>query len=157
MKTLLCLLSFSNFLFCQSKLLGTWKLNSSENNFIKIHNTQNGQFIDFIKLIRENRCISSYTLPLKDPLFGNSFFNEDISSKEILNGMKKKVSIILLDENVILIKKKNIAGTNRNFLNDIGALIEKPDFYKNLTALENLKILFKMSKTLEGQLSISTS
>ena len=46
----------------------------------------------------------------------------------------------------ILIKEKNIEGTNRNFLNDIGALIEKPDFYKNLTALENLKILFKMSK-----------
>jgi len=56
------------------------------------------------------------------------------------------LGLIKPEKGSILIKKKNIAGTNRNFLNDIGALIEKPDFYKNLTALENLKILFKMSK-----------
>jgi ABC-2 type transport system ATP-binding protein len=46
----------------------------------------------------------------------------------------------------ITINGKNISGSNRKFLNDIGALIEKPDFYKNLSALDNLKILFKMSK-----------
>ena len=46
----------------------------------------------------------------------------------------------------ITINGKNISCSNRKFLNDIGALIEKPDFYKNLSALDNLKILFKMSK-----------
>ena len=46
----------------------------------------------------------------------------------------------------ITINGKNISCSNRKFLNDIVALIEKPDFYKNLSALDNLKILFKMSK-----------
>ena len=60
--------------------------------------------------------------------------------------LRMVLGLIKPEKGSILIKKKNIAGTNRNFLNDIGALIEKPDFYKNLTGLENLKILFKMSK-----------
>ena len=60
--------------------------------------------------------------------------------------LRMVLGLIKPEKGSILIKQKNIAGTNRNFLNDIGALIEKPDFYKNLTALENLKILFKMSK-----------
>ena len=59
--------------------------------------------------------------------------------------LRMVLGLIKPEKGSILIKK-NIAGTNRNFLNDIGALIEKPDFYKNLTGLENLKILFKMSK-----------
>ena len=46
----------------------------------------------------------------------------------------------------IFIKDEDISGENRKFLNDIGALIEKPDFYKNLSAFDNLKILYKMSK-----------
>ncbi len=46
----------------------------------------------------------------------------------------------------IFINNENISGNNRKFLNDIGALIEKPDFYKNLSALDNLKILYKMSR-----------
>ena len=46
----------------------------------------------------------------------------------------------------IFINEEDISGNNRKFLNDIGALIEKPDFYKNLSAYDNLKILFKMSK-----------
>ena len=60
--------------------------------------------------------------------------------------LRMVLGLIKPEKGSILIKKKNIAGTNRNFLNDIGALIEKPDFYKNLTGFENLKILFKMSK-----------
>ena len=60
--------------------------------------------------------------------------------------LRMVLGLIKPEKGSILFKKKNIAGTNRNFLNDIGALIEKPDFYKNLTGLENLKILFKMSK-----------
>ena len=60
--------------------------------------------------------------------------------------LRMVLGLIKPEKGSILIKQKNIAGTNRNFLNDIGALIEKPDFYKNLTGFENLKILFKMSK-----------
>ena len=41
---------------------------------------------------------------------------------------------------------KLIDRTNRNYLNEIGSLIERPDFYKNLSAYDNLNILFKMSK-----------
>ncbi len=46
----------------------------------------------------------------------------------------------------ILFNNKLIDRTNRNYLNDIGSLIERPDFYKNLSAYDNLKILFRMSK-----------
>ena len=35
---------------------------------------------------------------------------------------------------------------NKKYLNNIGALIERPDFYKNLSAYQNLKILYSMSK-----------
>ena len=35
---------------------------------------------------------------------------------------------------------------NKKYLNNIGALIERPDFYKNLSAYQNLKILFSMSR-----------
>ena len=57
--------------------------------------------------------------------------------------LRMVLGLIKLEKGSILIKKKNIAGTNRNFLNDIGALIEKPDFYKNLTALENLRFYLR--------------
>ena len=46
----------------------------------------------------------------------------------------------------ILINGENISGSKRKYLNSIGALIEKPDFYKNLSAFDNLKILYKMSR-----------
>ena len=46
----------------------------------------------------------------------------------------------------ILINGENILGSKRKYLNSIGALIEKPDFYKNLSAFDNLKILYKMSR-----------
>ena len=35
---------------------------------------------------------------------------------------------------------------NKKYLNNIGALIERPDFYKNLSAYQNLKILYSMSR-----------
>lgn len=60
--------------------------------------------------------------------------------------LRMVLGLIKPDHGKIFINKKNISGRNRNFLNDIGALIEKPDFYKNLSALDNLKILFKMSQ-----------
>ena len=55
------------------------------------------------------------------------------------------LGLIKPDNGNIFIKGESILGNKRNYLNSIGALIERPDFYKNLTAQENLKILFKMS------------
>ena len=55
------------------------------------------------------------------------------------------LGLIKPDNGNIHIKGESILGNKRNYLNSIGALIERPDFYKNLTAQENLKILFKMS------------
>ena len=56
------------------------------------------------------------------------------------------LGLIKPDNGEILINGKSNSGSNRNFLTSIGALIEKPDFYKNLSAYDNLKILYKMSK-----------
>lgn len=56
------------------------------------------------------------------------------------------LGLIKPDSGEILINGKSNSGSNRNFLTSIGALIEKPDFYKNLSANDNLKILYKMSK-----------
>ena len=60
--------------------------------------------------------------------------------------LRMVLGLIRPSEGNIFIKGENISGNNRRYLNDIGALIEKPDFYKNLSALDNLKILYKMSK-----------
>jgi len=40
---------------------------------------------------------------------------------------------------------KNITGHRREVLQKIGAIIEKPDLYKYLTALENLRIISRLS------------
>ena len=56
------------------------------------------------------------------------------------------LGLIKPSNGVILINGENISGSKRKYLNSIGALIEKPDFYKNLSAFDNLKILYKMSR-----------
>ena len=67
------------------------------------------------------------------------------------NGAGKSTTIRMIlgliqpDNGSIQINGGNILGKKRNYLNSIGALIERPDFYKNLSAYENLKILFKLS------------
>ena len=67
------------------------------------------------------------------------------------NGAGKSTTIRMIlgliqpDKGSIQINGENILGNKRNYLNSIGALIERPDFYKNLSAYENLKILFKLS------------
>ena len=67
------------------------------------------------------------------------------------NGAGKSTTIRMIlgliqpDNGSIQINGENILGNKRNYLNSIGALIERPDFYKNLSAYENLKILFKLS------------
>lgn len=60
--------------------------------------------------------------------------------------LRMVLGLIKPNKGEILISNKSIEGNDRKFLNTIGALIEKPDFYKNLSALDNLKILFKMSQ-----------
>ena len=67
------------------------------------------------------------------------------------NGAGKSTTIRMIlgliqpDNGSIQINGENILEKKRNYLNSIGALIERPDFYKNLSAYENLKILFKLS------------
>ena len=60
--------------------------------------------------------------------------------------LRMVLGLIKPDKGEILINGESNSGSNRNFLTSIGGLIEKPDFYKNLSAYDNLKILFKMSK-----------
>ena len=60
--------------------------------------------------------------------------------------LRMVLGLIKPNNGEILISNKSIEGNDRKFLNTIGALIEKPDFYKNLSALDNLNILFKMSQ-----------
>ena len=47
----------------------------------------------------------------------------------------------------ISINNSFINKTNRKYLSSIGALIERPDFYNNLSAFDNLKLLARLSKT----------
>lgn len=65
--------------------------------------------------------------------------------------LRMVLGLIKPSQGNIFINNENISGNNRKFLNDIGALIEKPDFYKNLSALDNLKILHKMSRLKNDQ------
>lgn len=60
--------------------------------------------------------------------------------------LRMVLGLIRPNSGEILINGESNSGKNRNFLGSIGALIEKPDFYKNLSAYDNLKILFKMSR-----------
>jgi ABC-type multidrug transport system ATPase subunit len=60
--------------------------------------------------------------------------------------LRMVLGLIRPNSGEILINGESNSGKNRNFLSSIGALIEKPDFYKNLSAYDNLRILFKMSR-----------
>ena len=55
------------------------------------------------------------------------------------------LGLIKPNNGTVEINKQSVHGNNRTYLNSIGALIERPDFYKNLTGYQNLNILFKMS------------
>ena len=54
--------------------------------------------------------------------------------------LRMVLGLIKPNSGEILINGQNISGPNRNFLSSIGALIEKPDFYKNLSAYDVVKI-----------------
>ncbi len=56
------------------------------------------------------------------------------------------LGLIRPDSGLIQLDGGRVDYQNKKYLNQIGALIERPDFYKNLSAYENLKILYRMSK-----------
>ena len=56
------------------------------------------------------------------------------------------LGLIKPDSGLIQLDGERVDYSNKKYLNQIGALIERPDFYKNLSAYENLKILYGMSK-----------
>lgn len=56
------------------------------------------------------------------------------------------LGLIRPDSGLIQLNAERVNYQNKKYLNQIGALIERPDFYKNLSAYENLKILYRMSK-----------
>ena len=56
------------------------------------------------------------------------------------------LGLIKPDSGLIQLDGERVDYSNKKYLNQIGALIERPDFYKNLSAYENLKILYSMSK-----------
>src|SRR5215218_5419984 len=67
------------------------------------------------------------------------------------NGAGKSTTIRMLltlikpSSGTIRLFGKNITGHRREVLQKIGAIIEKPDLYKYLTALENLRIISRLS------------
>jgi len=56
------------------------------------------------------------------------------------------LGLIYPTEGVIRFKGEKITPASRDYLSNIGALIERPDFYTNLTAYQNLSIFAKLSK-----------
>ena len=62
------------------------------------------------------------------------------------------LGLIRPDSGLIQLNNERVDYQNKKYLNQIGALIERPDFYKNLSAYENLKILYRMSKLRDIQI-----
>ncbi len=56
------------------------------------------------------------------------------------------LGLIKPEKGNIEINNESIFGNKRSYLKKIGALIERPDFHKNLTGYQNLKILYKLSR-----------
>ena len=67
------------------------------------------------------------------------------------NGAGKSTSLRMVlglihpTSGTVKVNNQTVNKTNRNYLSSIGALIERPDFYTNLSAYDNLKILAKFS------------
>ena len=62
------------------------------------------------------------------------------------------LGLIRPDSGLVQLNGERIDYQNKKYLHQIGALIERPDFYKNLSAYENLKILYRMSKLKDIQI-----
>ena len=67
------------------------------------------------------------------------------------NGAGKSTTIRMImgliypDSGTIKLIDEEITPTSRNYLSQIGALIERPDFYDNLSAYDNLKLMAELS------------
>lgn len=67
------------------------------------------------------------------------------------NGAGKSTSLRMVlglihpTSGTVIVNNQTVNKTNRKYLSSIGALIERPDFYTNLSAYDNLKILAKFS------------
>ncbi len=67
------------------------------------------------------------------------------------NGAGKSTTIRMImgliypDSGSIKLIDQEITPTSRNYLSQIGALIERPDFYGNLSAYDNLKLMAELS------------
>jgi ABC-2 type transport system ATP-binding protein len=67
------------------------------------------------------------------------------------NGAGKSTSLRMVlglihpTSGTVMVNNQTVNKTNRKYLSSIGALIERPDFYTNLSANDNLKILAKLS------------
>ena len=67
------------------------------------------------------------------------------------NGAGKSTSLRMVlglihpTSGMVMVNNQTVNKTNRKYLSSIGALIERPDFYTNLSAYDNLKILAKLS------------
>ncbi len=67
------------------------------------------------------------------------------------NGAGKSTSLRMVlglihpTSGTVMVNNQTVNKTNRKYLSSIGALIERPDFYTNLSAHDNLKILAKLS------------
>ncbi|MDB4710823.1 ABC transporter ATP-binding protein [Flavobacteriales bacterium] len=67
------------------------------------------------------------------------------------NGAGKSTSLRMVlglihpTSGTVMVNNQTVNKTNRKYLSSIGALIERPDFYTNLSAYDNLKILAKLS------------
>jgi ABC-type multidrug transport system ATPase subunit len=94
------------------------------------------QFKDFKAV--DNLCLNVY----KGDIYG--FLGPNGAGKSTT--LRTVLGLITPTTGEIFYNDKLVDRTNRNYLNDIGSLIERPDFYKNLSAYDNLNILFKMSK-----------
>ena len=64
------------------------------------------------------------------------------------------LGLIYADSGEITFKGEKISHHKRNYINKIGALIERPDFYGNLTAYENLKILADLSGVQQAKIRV---
>jgi len=61
------------------------------------------------------------------------------------------LGLIYPDSGGVIFNGKKISKYDRSYLKDIGALIERPDFYENLSAWNNLKIFARLAKLKDSE------
>ena len=71
--------------------------------------------------------------------------------------MRCMVGLIKLTQGEIQIMGESIHESSRNFLNKIGCIIEKPDFYGYLSAQKNLELLASISRNTNAKKNIHST